>query len=59
MLRALQFWVPEWYKDKYTVAYYDMYDHPAALPPYALGELDFWWYDAKKAAALKSAGALK
>jgi microcin C transport system substrate-binding protein len=59
VLRATRFWVPQWYKNKYTVAYYDEYDHPATLPPYALGELSFWWYDADKAAKLKAAGALK
>ena len=59
VLRALKFRVPEWYKNTYTVAYYDQYEHPAQLPPYALGNLDFWWYNADKAAALKAAGAFK
>ncbi|WP_412174918.1 extracellular solute-binding protein [Albidovulum sediminicola] len=58
VLRAHRFWVPQWFKDSYTVAYYDMYRHPDPLPPFALGELSFWWYDADRAAALKSAGAL-
>ncbi len=58
VLRAYRFWVPQWYKDTHTVAYYDMFEHPEALPPYALGELDFWWYNAEKAAKLKAAGAL-
>ena len=52
-------WVPQWYKNVFTVAYYDQYAHPETLPPYALGELSFWWYDADKAAKLKAAGALK
>jgi microcin C transport system substrate-binding protein len=58
VLLAARIWVPQWYKNKYTLAYYDMYGHPD-LPPYALGELSFWWYDADKAAKLKAAGALK
>lgn len=58
-LRAYGFWVPQWFKDVYTVAYYDQYEHPATLPPYALGEMDFWWYNADKAAALKASGALR
>lgn len=58
VLRAYRFWVPQWYKDKHTVAYFDMFEHPENMPPYALGELDFWWYNADKAAALKAAGAL-
>lgn len=56
-LRAFHFWVPQWFKASYTVAYYDMYEHPAALPPHALGELDFWWYNAEKGEKLKAAGA--
>jgi microcin C transport system substrate-binding protein len=59
VLRALHFWMPEWYQPNHLVAYYAMYGHPKVLPPYSLGELDFWWYDAKKAAALKAAGALR
>ncbi|MCV2867641.1 extracellular solute-binding protein [Defluviimonas sp. WL0002] len=58
VLRAIRFWVPQWFKDSHTVAYYDMYEHPDPLPPYALGELSFWWYNADKAAALRAAGAL-
>lgn len=59
VLRAQRFWVPQWFKDKHTVAYYDMYEHPEVLPPYALGELDFWWYNAEKAEALRAAGAFR
>ena len=58
VLRQYRFWVPQWYKDKHTVAYFDMYERPETLPPYALGELDFWWYNAEKAAKLKAAGVL-
>lgn len=57
VLRSIRFWVPQWFKNVHTVAYYDMYEHPDPLPPYALGELDFWWYNAEKGAALKAAGA--
>jgi microcin C transport system substrate-binding protein len=59
VLRAERFWVPQWYKDKFTVAYFDQYDHPETLPPYALGEMDFWWFDQAKADKLKASGALK
>jgi microcin C transport system substrate-binding protein len=41
------------------VAYFDMYEHPDPLPPYALGQLDFWWFNAEKAAALRAAGAIR
>ena len=59
VLRSLKFWVPQWYKNTHTVAYYDQYEHPATLPPYSLGELDFWWFNAEKADKLKAAGVLK
>ncbi|MBT2130261.1 extracellular solute-binding protein [Aliiroseovarius lamellibrachiae] len=59
VLRALRFTVPQWYKDKYTVAYYNQFEHPDPLPPYDLGYLDFWWVNADKAAALKSSGVLR
>ncbi len=58
-LRYERFMVPVWYLDKYWVSYWDMYEHPKTLPPYALGYLDFWWFNADKAAALKAAGALR
>ncbi|KMW59589.1 Oligopeptide ABC transporter, periplasmic oligopeptide-binding protein OppA [Candidatus Rhodobacter oscarellae] len=58
-LRAEGFWVPQWFKDKHTVAYWDMYRHPEPLPPLALGELSFWWYDAEAHQRLLDAGALK
>lgn len=59
VLRAESFWIPQWYNNKHWVAYYDMYEHPEEIPPYALGETALWWYDAEKAAALKAKGVLK
>ena len=58
-LRYEFFMIPVWYNDSYWVAYYDQYEYPDPLPPYALGQLDFWWFNADKAAALKAAGALR
>jgi len=58
VLRRQTFWVPQWFKDVHTVAYYDMYEHPDPLPPYSLGYLDFWWWNAEKAAQLEAEGAL-
>ena len=51
--------IPVWYNPSYWVAYYDMFEHPETIPPYALGQLDFWWYNEEKAAALKASGALR
>ena len=60
--RALRYefiMIPVWYKPTYWVAYYDQYGYPEPLPPYDLGYLDFWWYNAEKAEQLKAAGALR
>ncbi|MXU64202.1 extracellular solute-binding protein [Oceanomicrobium pacificus] len=57
VLRAERIWVPQWYKSVHTVAYYDYYEHPDPLPPYALGSLDIWWANAEKFDALKAEGA--
>jgi microcin C transport system substrate-binding protein len=56
-LRAMHIWIPQWYKGSYNVAYLDLYEYPEKLPPYSLGSMDFWWYNAEKAAKLKAAGA--
>ncbi len=57
VLRAEKFWVPQWFRNIHTVAYYDMYRYPDTLPPYALGTLDFWWFDQQAHDRLKAAGA--
>ncbi len=58
VLRAEKFSIPQWYKGAHTVAYYDIFGYPEDLPPYALGELSFWWYNADRAAELEAAGVL-
>lgn len=60
--RALRYefaMVPVWYNDKHWVAYWDLFEHPEEQPPYQLGVLDFWWYNAEKAEALKASGVLR
>ena len=57
VLRAEKFWVPQWFRNIHTVAYFDMYRYPDTLPPYALGTLDFWWFDQQAHDRLKAAGA--
>ncbi len=51
--------IPMWYNPSTWVAYYDQYEYPTPLPPYALGQLDFWWFNAEKHEALVEAGALR
>ena len=57
VLRSFYFWIPQWYKNVHTVAYYDFYEHPENLPPYDMGLLDFWWMNETKFSDLKEKGA--
>lgn len=59
VLRSLRFWVPQWFKPVDTVAYYTYLHHPEQMPPYATGEIDFWWADTAEADALRAAGAIR
>ncbi len=54
VLRAGYYWVPHWYKAAHHLAYWNKFSRPAAKPKYARGVIDTWWYDAQKAAQLKS-----
>lgn len=58
-LRYENFIIPIGYVPVHWVAYYDMYEHPETLPPYALGSRDFWWVNPDKEAALKASGKLR
>ncbi len=49
VLRAEQFWVPNWYKGTYWLAYWDKFGRPETKPKYDRGILDTWWYDEAKA----------
>ncbi|AZQ68579.1 ABC transporter substrate-binding protein [Silicimonas algicola] len=59
IMRYDYFIVPTWMLQENWVAYYDMYEYPENLPEFGLGYLDYWWIDEEKAAALRSAGALR
>jgi microcin C transport system substrate-binding protein len=49
VLRSLRSWVPAWYKDVHTFAYWDALSHPADKPRYARGAPETWWWDGEKA----------
>ena len=59
VMRAKRFLTPTWFNDTTWVAYYDQYEHPENLPPYDIGYLDFWWYNAEKGEKLKADGAFQ
>ena len=58
-LRYEFFVIPVGYIADYWTAYYDMYEYPETLPPFALGHLDLWWINPEKEAELKAKGALR
>ncbi|WP_170460034.1 extracellular solute-binding protein [Ruegeria arenilitoris] len=58
-LRYEFFIIPDGYIAEYWTAYYNMYEYPDQLPPYALGYLDLWWINPEKEVALKAEGALR
>lgn len=54
VLRAGNYWVPQWYKAAHNIAYWEKFAFPATKPKYARGAPDTWWYDTTKAAKLGS-----
>ena len=54
VLRAEQFWVPNWHKGSHWVAYWDKFGMPATKPKYDRGFTDTWWYDEAKAKRIAS-----
>jgi microcin C transport system substrate-binding protein len=48
VLRAEQFWVPNWHKGSYWIAHWDRFGWPAIKPKYDRGIVDTWWYDTAK-----------
>ncbi|ARO14041.1 microcin C transport system substrate-binding protein [Ketogulonicigenium robustum] len=59
IMRHEMFVIPTWYNPNFWVSYFDMFEHPDNMPPYALGQLDFWWYNADKADGLRAAGVIR
>ena len=47
--------VPQWYKGRHDLIYWNKFSRPATPPRYGLG-LDTWWIDEAKQAALNAAG---
>ena len=52
VLRAGNYWIPQWYKASHTIAYWNRFSYPATKPKYGRGIIETWWYDAAKAAKL-------
>ena len=54
VLRAAEFWVPNWYKGSHWLAYWDKFGRPPSQPKYDRGIVDTWWYDEAKAKRIAS-----
>jgi microcin C transport system substrate-binding protein len=54
VLRAGHYWVPHWYKAAHHIAHWDKFGRPAVKPRFERGVTHTWWFDADKAAKLKS-----
>ena len=54
VLRAGHYWVPHWYKAAHNIAYWDKFGRPALKPRTIAASSTRWWYDAEKAAKLKT-----
>ena len=54
VLRAGHYWVSQWYKAVHNIVYWNKFSRPKVQPKYERGIEDTWWYDAEKAAKLKS-----
>jgi microcin C transport system substrate-binding protein len=54
VLRVGHYWVPHWYKAAHNVVYWDKFGRPAVKPRYERGIIHTWWYDAERAAKLKT-----
>ncbi len=59
VLRHEHFIIPAWFNDTVWIAHWDIFERPEDTPPYSTGELDFWWFNAERAAELRAAGALR
>lgn len=57
VLRWDRIMVPLWYSPVQWMAYWDVYRHPDELPRFSPGVMDWWWYDADRAAQLRADGA--
>jgi microcin C transport system substrate-binding protein len=56
ILRAGQYWIPQWHRATHPIAYWDVFGHPQSPPFYARGVPETWWYDRDKAAKLEKSG---
>lgn len=54
LLRTGHYWVPHWFKNIHTIAFWDRFSWPDIKPQFARGVIETWWYDSDKADRLES-----
>jgi microcin C transport system substrate-binding protein len=52
VFRAGRYWIPQWHKPSFWIAYWDVFGRPATKPRYGRGVPETWWYDRDKAAKI-------
>ena len=59
VLRSKHVWVPNWHSGTHRIAVWDIFGMPETPAPYDfLRNVEFWWLDWEKLAALEEQGAL-
>ena len=56
VLRAGHYWVPNWYKASFNIAYWDKYSRPSVTPKYDTHHasiISTWWYDRREVQAAR------
>jgi microcin C transport system substrate-binding protein len=56
VVRAGRYWIPQWYRPSFWIAYWDVFGRPTAKPRYARGAPETWWYDGERAARIERTG---
>jgi len=56
VLRSEHYWVPHWYKDSHTMAFWNKFSRPKVKSSFNRGIIETWWYDPAKAKKLASGG---
>jgi microcin C transport system substrate-binding protein len=56
VVREGRYWIPQWYRPSFWIAYWDVFARPPTKPRYARGAPETWWYDAGRAARIEKAG---
>ncbi len=54
LLRAGHYWVPHWFKNTHTIAFWDRFAWPDVKPQFGRGVIETWWFDTDRATRLET-----